>query len=404
MSQFSFPITLQKGTKIQDCSKFNEKGLPISCPSQTQLVGQNTGELRVVSPTQVQYFSPEGCIQGAEDNFCLVQFTLPESELRRLINQNQGLGDFLRSEGISLTSTTNNNSSTTSGFQGSVLTGNSRQSQDAGQTSNGLATDWTTPLALYGGSFLLLLAFVVIFYKPLKNLIFGPSDASTRQPQRKTTARQPLPTYSTDNAYSVNQSNLIAEEVRRQLSPLRDKINTIELALLALEQKVEVGTINPVLSSKSASLGSQLSSGPANQPTSIPTSPPPPLSVDIIKQAVASVSYNLISAYPHEFLSETAESRQGLTDKRQFTVEGSQSQASTRSQSEFIAIPCANEVYLIPNILANAADPARTLKRHVDRNSIYKAGSGSNLLVLQELALVRRSGDGYELQQDGRIA
>ena len=132
--------------------------------------------------------------------------------------------------------------------------------------------------------------------------------------------------------------------------------------------------------------------------------PPAPLSVDLIKKAVASGDYSLISIHPHFFLSETSESQQGLGDGKRFTIDGDQSQASSRTQSEFIAINCNDETYLIPNIVPNAADPARTLKRHADKNNIYRNGQGSVLLNLNELAVVQRNGERFELIKAGQIA
>jgi hypothetical protein len=136
----------------------------------------------------------------------------------------------------------------------------------------------------------------------------------------------------------------------------------------------------------------------------LPPTPPRPLSLELIREAVLTNNYSLISSYPHHFVSETIESRQGIGDVKRFAIEADQSQASGQTQSEFIVIPLFNQFYLIPNILPNAADPARTIKRHADKPNIYRYGQGSNLLNLARLAIVQRNGDRYELTNIGQIA
>jgi len=148
-----------------------------------------------------------------------------------------------------------------------------------------------------------------------------------------------------------------------------------------------------------------------SQPLSPQTLPPTPfpiaqvvrqLDVGLIKEAVATADYNLIKNFTHDFVTETLDSRQGKEDSVRFSIDGNQDTSEQRAQSEFIAITYANQTYLIPNILPNATDPARTIKRHVDRNKVYR-GDGQNLLSLSEVATVEKSGESYVLAKPGRI-
>ena len=126
------------------------------------------------------------------------------------------------------------------------------------------------------------------------------------------------------------------------------------------------------------------------------------LDVNLIKEAVATADYGLIRNFAHDFVTETLDSRQGKEESVRFSIDGNQETYEQRAQSEFIAITYANETYLIPNILPNATDPARTIKRHVDRNKVYR-GDGQNLLSLSEMATVEKSGDSYVLAKPGRV-
>ncbi len=171
----------------------------------------------------------------------------------------------------------------------------------------------------------------------------------------------------------------------------------MEMRLLDLEQR---SVSNPSRSFSSQSGVVAPSSGALEnlQPSTSPVAPPPSLSIDLVKQAVALTDYSLIASHPHLFLNETQESRQGKFERRRFDVLGDQSQSSSFSNAEFIAISIGSQTYLIPNILPNAADPRRTMKRHVDANSIYRAASGSNMLRVKQLATLQQlSGSTYEL-------
>ena len=217
------------------------------------------------------------------------------------------------------------------------------------------------------------------------------------------------PRISQKNSRNSQQANLsyqqaaspsLTDDIRRQLSSfqlqlnqLNTKLDNLETEIMVIGQKVE--SVKPKVS----------------QPLSPQTLPPTPfpipkvsrqLDVSLIKEAVATADYGLIKNFAHDFVTETLDSRQGKEESVRFSIDGNQETSDQRAQSEFIAIAYANETYLIPNILPNATDPARTIKRHIDRNKVYR-GDGQNLLSLSEVATVERSGDSYILAKPGRI-
>jgi hypothetical protein len=196
-------------------------------------------------------------------------------------------------------------------------------------------------------------------------------------------------------------------EARKQLISVIEKLNSVSSRLSQLE--TDVFSITQQIHSSSIQASKSSTSGSSSIPgqvynQQVPLPPPRPLSLELIREAVLTNNYSLISSYPHHFVSETIESRQGIGDVKRFAIEADQSQASGQTQSEFIVIPLFNQLYLIPNILPNAADPARTIKRHADKPNIYRYGQGSNLLNLASLAIVQRNGDRYELTNIGQIA
>jgi hypothetical protein len=200
----------------------------------------------------------------------------------------------------------------------------------------------------------------------------------------------------------------IATEVMKQISPTIKKIqndldskisNLVEVKFMEQYQKDQALNIKaPPISS----IVPDISFAMKEPATYLPPPPPPPLSRDIIKQAVLDWSYQAIASYQFDFVTETIQSQKGEVDIKSFSIDGNQDQSDSRSQSEFIAISCQGVSYLIPNILQNAADPARTISRHLER--IYKKGMGSELKNLAKLAIVRRTGDCYELVEMGQVA
>ena len=201
-----------------------------------------------------------------------------------------------------------------------------------------------------------------------------------------------------------NTDQSVADEVRRQLAPVIERINrlavkleNIETDLISINQQRDMSTLaTSALRSPQPPLPKQI-----QKPTKMRDIRP--LDLNLIREAVLTADYTLISSYPHFFVTETLDSRQGKDNFARFTIDGNQDSSDQRSQSEFIAIPCSGQTYIIPNLLPNASDPSRTIKRHVDRNKVYR-GDGQNLLSLSELAIVERSGDSYVLTKPGRLS
>ena len=227
-----------------------------------------------------------------------------------------------------------------------------------------------------------------------------------RGQESSTTVHDPA-TRATGKRSELSESDRIAREVQKQLFPTRQKIEVLGDKISDLEIKViEQYQKDQALNIKPPSVGGIVpdTSFTIKEPatTYLPPPPPPALSIDIIKQAVLDWSYQAIASYQFDFVTETIQSQKGEVDTRSFGIDGNQDQSDSRSQSEFIAISCQGVSYLIPNILQNAADPARTISRHLER--IYKKGVGSELKNLAKLAIVRRSGDCYELVEMGQVA
>jgi hypothetical protein len=201
------------------------------------------------------------------------------------------------------------------------------------------------------------------------------------------------------------QNEHITQEVARQLSGINQKVSVLgkdvaelQTELMSLSQKEKM----PAIKTRSAvDLIPEVSFAMSESKSYLPV-PPPILTVDLIRQAVAGWNYEAIANYNFDFVTETSQSFEGNTDFKCFTIDGNKSQADGRSQSEFIAISCQNVTYLIPNILKYAEGPALTINRHLDR--IYKKGNGSDLTNLERLAIVRRAGDYYELVEMGQVA
>ena len=207
-----------------------------------------------------------------------------------------------------------------------------------------------------------------------------------------------------DNMYCINpeilnqlkaqQATLINQNIE-----LSNRVSKIESEMLGLLQQQQLASLRL----------ERVTQPPSPQPsaTQVPRVEhvvPQSLTIDVIKQAVLTNDYSLLSSYPHDFLTETDRSRQGIEESKRFQIDGNSSQANGRPQSEFIAIICCGSTYLIPNIVPNCSDPARTIKRLSDMNNIYKRGQGENYLMIKELAEVQKTGSFYELSKDGRIA
>ena len=254
-------------------------------------------------------------------------------------------------------------------------------------------------------SSLVVLLLFVLFKDNLYRLIFA--DDRTRRPKQKrrvpsAATSSPLSSTSVDSLESSN-INYRLDVLLQQLRSVDSKLNDMDMRLLDLEQR-SVSNPSRSFSGQSGVVAQSLRSLENIQPSTPPVAPPPSLSNQLVKQAVAQTDYSLIASHSHLFLNETQESRQGKFERRRFDVLGDQSESSSFANAEFIAIPVVSQTFLIPNILPNAADPRRTMKRHVDSNSIYRAGAGSNILKIDKLATLQQlASASYELAELGLI-
>ena len=239
-----------------------------------------------------------------------------------------------------------------------------------------------------------LLVYIWSFFKPQKKKSVGNrkrrpiSDLSTPAPQ--------LNDFTPQND---------ANSIRLIISRL-DKLDN-QMAEIQQEQAQAKLRLSRPLNNPKPSIG--ISESSTQHANLVSTSNPSqksslPLNLELIKQAIVTNNYNLIASSNHHFITETSESREGRLEKKQFQVDGDQSQSNIRASSEFIAIHCNDIFYLIPNIVPNSSDPLRTLKRLSDSNSIYLPSQGSNSLAITTLATVEKIGPSkYQLLKPGRL-
>lgn len=263
-----------------------------------------------------------------------------------------------------------------------------------------VTTNW--PSLLSG---LVVVFLLVLFKDNLYRLIFAddrPKRPSRRRGATMTPTSSPLSGRPVDSLPPSDLKYQVAD-LASELKKVHSRLNELEMSLLAIEQRPVSKPSGP-FSGQRGVVPSSAASMEKPQPAAIPVAPPPLLSIDLVKQAVALSDYSLISSHYHLFLNETQESRQGKFERRRFDVLGDQSQSSSFANAEFIAISVGSQCFLIPNIQPNAADPRRTMKRHVDSNSIYRIGTGSNILKIDKLAILQQiSTSLYELSELGRI-
>ena len=252
-------------------------------------------------------------------------------------------------------------------------------------------------------------ALIFIFKKPLRQLVFG-NDSEKRSRSRSSKGNRSSYTNASATTQPpsvlVNNSDYSADQIRRlneRINQLMEMMKQLDTRMLQLEQ--DSLTAATQRTAARTTTAASIQPPPTNlSPVMPPATIQKPLTVDLIKQALLENNYTLISHVPHLFLSETEESRQGIFERKRFIVQGDQNQSTSLANSEFIAININSSTYLIPNILPNAAEPARTMKRHSDTNDIYRRGAGTNLVKIRELAMVQQlTSDSYELLTEGQI-
>lgn len=405
MADHETNITLPAGTSVTSCFLYRD-GERASCPDPNKLKNPYKGVIVYDrSSDSATFYRPtvDDCIGDSSVRTCQLELQLTSNTLDSLASKDRQLSDFLKTK------------------RGDYLSPPVSTSNPAGDTSHtrgdkGISTISGPPgaielilnsLPVAGGiGVLILLMFLIITRGPR---LLPPNSTKSARPRTRSNLSIPnRSSYTTTSTYGMTESSAFTAEISRQLKPLTTQLSSLssrlsqlETDVFAITQQIQGQDMKQSLRQNTL-LGINTSAAPNQQEA--PPPPPKPLSLELIKEALLTNNYSLISSYPHHFVSETAESRQGLEDVKRFAIEGDQSQASGRTQSEFIVIPLFNEHYLIPNILPNAADPARTIKRHADKNSIYRNGQGSNLLNLESLAVVQRNGDRYELANAGQVA
>ena len=415
-----YTLKLPAKTETSDCYWYT-KGVRGDCPNPTQLLNSYSGQVVVDAQTlQATFYSPSEaeCSDPIKNAGCKLEAHLPYASLEKLTLDNISFRKHLESLGIIFNPPIPDppkNSSKGLVEKGEDATkqgnlGSLQDSQGHGKHS------FFDPLVQHGPAILGTFFIAIFGYFVIKKVESMLQVSSRKSSRRAIIQEQPLASSSGSSLPSVQALyNIVSEEIKRQLFPFHDELKNLRSQVKLLEDKLDLIGLSQELQASVAKpkrlfpepISHQVSFNthvPIQPAQPIPPLPPAPLSVDLIKKAVSSGDYNLISSHPHFFLSETSESQQGLGDGKRFTIDGDQSQASSRTQSEFIAINCNDETYLIPNIVPNAADPARTLKRHADKNNIYRNGQGSVLLNLNELAVVERNGERFELIKAGQIA
>jgi hypothetical protein len=393
MNNPTFEFSLNNGTTFTTCDSKSESCRNGVKTTQKSRDGEVVLELDSNGMiTRADFFAPDqsSCSDAVARDFptCDLHATFTGSELAELISSNRPLQE-VENEGRSKAFKQEQFGGQQSGSTG-------KTASNSNQLIDGIIN---TPVYLPIGALAVVLL-LVLGRKHIVRLV-SPSQSRQRPSQRQRSESVSFQSQGLNPIFNASLES--SSELNRQLLPIIQKIDLLATRLDRLETELTV------ISQKSQPSVS-FSSPPAQQtprPTqpvitnSVPK-PRPALDVDLIKLAVATSDYELIKPFAHDFVTETLESRQGMEDGLRFSIDGNQDQSDQRSQSEFIAIPYLDETYLIPNLLPNAADPARTIRRFVERNKLYR-GSGDNLLSISVLATVDRSGDSYILRDSGRV-
>ncbi|MCP9807879.1 hypothetical protein KBY58_00315 [Cyanobium sp. HWJ4-Hawea] len=376
-------------TEFASCTIYT-KGNPSECP-QPRLSKAYQGEIVYDSITQeATFFGPtqKACDDFQIDNCLLVK--LSYYNLLKLAKNDSNLKGYLIDNGFQ--DTQNESPTNSTGINGA----------NAENHSNNFGDILAGFVPVFG---IVILSVIVAFaVKKLLGLsqsqkrVNRATGKRSRELAKQSASLEPLNFTLNPDALTLDKISYIITPLSAKIDQLSSKVEQLETDIFSLTQQLQTNSVKSLRIQGIASGGTPYPLETARQSSELL-----PLTVDLIKKAVATGEYFLISAHPHYFVSETPQSQQGLEDVKRFTIDGDSAQASSRTQSEFIAIPCDGHTYLIPNIVPNSTDPARTLKRHADRNNIYRNGQGANFLSLDELAVVEKNGDRYDLIRLGQI-
>jgi len=398
-----FPLELQQQTPIEYCQIY-ENGAEVECPNPFALQNINEGQLEYnYKNYEYNFYSPNktSCNSQKDYKDCKLILKLSKDTVDNLAAKNKSLKKYLDDlDKLNSTPRIDDNYPRNR-FNNSDNTG-SITSVKSGNNENETNSLITIGLPIFGA--ITLLIFIIFLASKRMNSGVNPSNSSKKKKasQSHQNLSRDLTSAISSSNFKVNNTDLLQVinenlfRIDKTLKGISSRVDSLETEVCALNQKNQV----VVSTSKSITLNER--SYELNFDTTQLIAKT--LSVDLLKEAVATNNYDLIRDFPHFFLSETQESQQGLANGKRFILDGDQSNASSRTQSEFIAINCNEVNFLIPNILPNASNPERTLKRHSDRGNIYRKGQGTNLLKLEQLAVVHRNGDYFDLKSIGRIA
>ena len=390
--------TIPAGTEFASCKKYSN-GISRDCPLNNKTQNENKGELTYdIDKSMATFYNPDykSCLKPTErDAKCDVIFDLDQKNLENLAKTSPDINRLISIPPVPPPSANR------------IPT---KSTQDVNQQPSALII----PL-LYANTILISIILIIeavrvinVINKKISRIkhVAEHTTAEISPRQSINSKIQQLFDQNTNILSKLNtvEISLIDSNIQhlfKQNHDILSKLNTPgnDLKLIAnrltnLERKYP----EPIIEQKSISAENHLTldSHTISQPHSN-------LSVNLIKLAVLSDDYALISNFPHYFLTETLESQQGGTEYKHFTIDGDQSSSQSYSQSEFIAITCNEHSYLIPNISKNAGDPVRLLEKLAERNKIYLKGIGNNMLNLERLAIVQKNNDKFILIEKGKI-
>jgi len=386
----NFP--LNSGQNFTDCNTKSSRcltpGIGVTSEDRVGFLVVKTDSDEKPIRADFYYPSQDACTGGMVREQCDLHAIFTGSELDQLIESNKQL-QMDSSQGGDKSSQANGQ-----GF-------NTGQDESTSSSTQGSFFDSVSSAPIYFPLGALVIVLLVVLGRKHIVRLVSPSQPRQRPSQRQRSETVSFQTQGLNQIF--NPSLESSSEINRQLLPLIQKIDLLAARLDSLETELTVISQKSQPSVSFSTPPVQQTARPSQSVINNPVPKPrPSLDVDLIKLAVATSDYELIKAFPHNFVTETLESRQGMEEGLRFSIDGDQDQSNQRAQSEFIAIPYLNETYLIPNLVPNAADPARTIRRFVERNKLYR-GTGDNLLSISVLATVDRSGDSYILRDSGRV-
>lgn len=390
------PVTIEKGTDVVDCWKYIQ-GEKVECDPSGKLLRQNNGQITSDGYGQILFANPD--FKKCDDSDptkrlldCKVTFKLDLATLTQPVywcdSEKAVLLKSVLKKSFSTDLARYPTECPTPDKQ--LPTGNAKESSPVDPTV------FVLPISL-------CLALVIAAIAA-KKFIFNHSSSSSR---KKISRPVVSPGQLFNSGTTTDPSSLQRGTSSSTITQLNNKIASLERLVGGLENDILSITqrLNRI---ESNSLGARVPKPGISLATPAPnpsiSSTRYPLNEQEIKKAVLNSEYHIIANSPHEFLSETMESKQGLEDAKVFTIDGDQSNADQCSQSEFISVQHNGVYYLIPNILPNAANPARTIKRHADMNNIFSYGNGANIQNLALLPTLERTGSSYKLLSKGQIA